>query len=123
MMNLFRKLLLILVILGIIDVGRYFVYPDINAIKEIPPVPTAFMQYREEQWAQQNRDMHITHTWVSMRNISPNIIKAVLIGEDDGFYHHDGFDAPARRTPAAKASSTRRASKAKWLAACEEVKL
>lgn len=91
-MNLFRKLLLILVILGIIDVGRYFVYPDINAIKEIPPVPTAFMQYREEQWAQQNRDMHITHTWVSMKNISPNIIKAVLIGEDDGFYHHDGFD-------------------------------
>lgn len=91
-MNLFRKLLLILVILGIIDVGRYFVYPDINAIKEIPPVPTAFMQYREEQWAQQNRDMHITHKWVSMKNISPNIIKAVLIGEDDGFYHHDGFD-------------------------------
>lgn len=91
-MNLFRKLLLILVILGIIDVGRYFVYPDINAIKEIPPVPTAFMQYREEQWAQQNRDIHITHTWVSMKNISPNIIKAVLIGEDDGFYHHDGFD-------------------------------
>jgi monofunctional biosynthetic peptidoglycan transglycosylase len=27
-----------------------------------------------------------------MRNISPNIIKAVLIGEDDGFWKHDGFD-------------------------------
>ena len=87
-----RKLILILIFLGIIDVGRYFVYPDINAIKEIPPVPTAFMQYREDEWAQQNRDMHITHKWVSMKNISPNIIKAVLIGEDDGFYHHDGFD-------------------------------
>lgn len=91
-MKLFRKLILILVILGVIDIGRYFVYPDINAIKETPPVPTAFMQYREEQWAQQNRTMHITHKWVSMKNISPNIIKAVLIGEDDGFYNHDGFD-------------------------------
>jgi len=91
-MNLFRKLFLILLILGIIDVGRYFVYPDINALKEIRPIPTAFMQYREDEWAQQNRDMHITHKWVNMKNISPNIIKAVLIGEDDGFYHHDGFD-------------------------------
>jgi len=36
--------------------------------------------------------MQITQKWVTMRNISPNIIKAVLIGEDDGFYHHDGFD-------------------------------
>jgi monofunctional biosynthetic peptidoglycan transglycosylase len=91
-MKKFRQLILILVFLGIIDVGRYFVYPDVNAIKETPPVPTAFMQYREDEWAQQNRDMHITHKWVSMKNISPNIIKAVLIGEDDGFYHHDGFD-------------------------------
>lgn len=91
-MKIFRKLLLILALLGILDIGRYFLYPDINAIKGIPPVPTAFMQYREDEWAQQNRDMHITHKWVSMKNISPNIIKAVLIGEDDGFWKHDGFD-------------------------------
>ena len=91
-MKKIRQFILILLFFGIIDVGRYFVYPDVNAIKETPPVPTAFMQYREDEWAQQNRDMHITHKWVSMKNISPNIIKAVLIGEDDGFYHHDGFD-------------------------------
>lgn len=91
-MNLLRKLLPILIILGILDVGRYFIYPDIDALKEIRPTPTAFMQYREEEWAQQNRDIHITHKWVNMKNISPNIIKAVLIGEDDGFYNHDGFD-------------------------------
>ena len=91
-MKLLRKLIPILIIIGIIDVGRYFVYPDINALKEIKPIPTAFMQYRKDEWAQENRDMHITQKWVTMKNISPNIIKAVLIGEDDGFYHHDGFD-------------------------------
>lgn len=91
-MNLLRKLISILLIFGILDVGRYFIYPDIDALKEIRPIPTAFMQYREDEWAQQNRDMHITHKWVNMKNISPNIIKAVLIGEDDGFYNHDGFD-------------------------------
>ncbi|MDQ1297660.1 MAG: monofunctional glycosyltransferase [Campylobacterota bacterium] len=91
-MKIFRKLFLILALLGILDIGRYFLYPDINALKESPPVPTAFMQYREDEWAQQNRDMHITHKWVKMKNISPNVIKAVLIGEDDGFWKHDGFD-------------------------------
>jgi monofunctional biosynthetic peptidoglycan transglycosylase len=91
-MKIFRKLFLILALLGSIDVGRYFLYPDINALREIPPVPTAFMQYREDEWTQQNRDMHITHKWVKMKSISPNIIKAVLIGEDDGFWKHDGFD-------------------------------
>lgn len=86
------KITLILLILGAVDVARYFVYPDIDALKEIRPVPTAFMQYREDQWADENRDMHIAQKWVNMRNISPNIIKAVLIGEDDGFWKHDGFD-------------------------------
>ena len=91
-MKFFWKIILILFILGAIDVARYFIYPDITALKEIRPVPTAFMQYREDEWAQQNRDMKISQKWVSMSNISPNIIKAVLIGEDDGFWKHDGFD-------------------------------
>lgn len=91
-MKLISKIIVFLLILGAIDITRYFVYPDISALKETRPVPTAFMQYRQEQWAQENRDMHITHKWVKMKNISPNIIKAVLIGEDDGFWKHDGFD-------------------------------
>jgi len=91
-MKLFSKIIVLLVILGAIDVARYFVYPDISALKETRPIPTAFMQYREEQWAQESRNMHITHKWVKMKNISPNIIKAVLIGEDDGFWKHEGFD-------------------------------
>jgi monofunctional biosynthetic peptidoglycan transglycosylase len=36
--------------------------------------------------------MQITQKWVSMSQISPNVIKAVLIGEDDKFWNHDGFD-------------------------------
>ncbi|MGZ5207786.1 MAG: monofunctional biosynthetic peptidoglycan transglycosylase [Sulfuricurvum sp.] len=91
-MKLFWKIILILIILTALDIGRYAVYPDVTALKKDRPVPTAFMEYREAQWADENRDMHITQTWVSMKNISPNIIKAVLIGEDDGFWKHDGFD-------------------------------
>ncbi|MBV5335323.1 MAG: transglycosylase domain-containing protein, partial [Sulfuricurvum sp.] len=91
-MNKFWKIILILFVLGAIDIGRYAVYPNIAALKNERPIPTAFMVYRENQWADENRDMHLTQKWVSMNKISPNIIKAVLIGEDDGFWKHDGFD-------------------------------
>lgn len=91
-MKLFWKIILTLLVLGALDIGRYLIYPNINDLKKIQPIPTAFMEYREDQWAQENRDMHITQQWVSMDKISPNIIKAVLIGEDDGFWNHDGFD-------------------------------
>lgn len=87
------KLFFLLFILGgAIDIGRYFIYPSIADLKEINPVPTAFMEYRQEEWAEQNRDKEIDHKWVSMSKISPNVIKAVLIAEDDGFWNHDGFD-------------------------------
>ncbi len=91
-MNKFWKIILILLVLTVLDIGRYFIYPNITALKNERPIPTAFMEYREDQWASENRDMHITQKWVSMNQISPNIIKAVLIGEDDGFWKHDGFD-------------------------------
>ncbi|MDD2829215.1 MAG: monofunctional biosynthetic peptidoglycan transglycosylase [Sulfuricurvum sp.] len=91
-MNKFWKILLILLALVTLDIVRYVVYPNVSTLKNENPIPTAFMEYRQEQWASENRDMQITQKWVSMNQISPNIIKAVLIGEDDGFYHHDGFD-------------------------------
>ena len=91
-MKKFWKILLILFALVTLDIARYFVYPNISALKNENPIPTAFMEYRQEQWASENKDMDITQKWVSMNQISPNIIKAVLIGEDDGFYNHDGFD-------------------------------
>ena len=88
-MKLFFYLLLLG---GIIDIGRYFIYPNVSDLQETKPIPTAFMEYRQDEWAEQNRDMKLTQKWVPMSQISPNIIKAVLIGEDDKFWKHDGFD-------------------------------
>ncbi|MDD2368268.1 MAG: monofunctional biosynthetic peptidoglycan transglycosylase [Sulfuricurvum sp.] len=91
-MSKLKLFLLFLLIGGFIDIGRYLVYPNVSDLRDIHPIPTAFMEYREDQWASENRDMHITQKWVSISQISPNIIKAVLIGEDDKFWNHDGFD-------------------------------
>jgi len=91
-MQKFKTLIIILLIAGGIDIGRYFLYPDISDLKEIRPVPTAFMEYRQNEWAAQNREKEIRQKWVGISQISPNVIKAVLIGEDDKFWNHDGFD-------------------------------
>lgn len=91
-MNKLFILSIIILAMGAVDVGRYFVYPDVDTLKETNPIPTAFMEIRKEQWAEKNRDIKINQKWVAISNISPNVIKAVLIGEDDGFYKHDGFD-------------------------------
>ncbi len=91
-MSKFKLIFILLILGGIIDVGRYFIYPNISDLKEIQPIPTAFMEYRQEEWAEHNREMEITHKWVPISKISPNVIKAVLIGEDDKFWNHDGFD-------------------------------
>lgn len=87
------KLFILLFILGgVLDIGRYFVYPNVSDLIETNPVPTAFMEFRKAEWAEQNREMQINQKWVRMSQISPNVIKAVLIGEDDKFWNHDGFD-------------------------------
>jgi len=91
-MQKLKTIILLLLLAGAIDIGRYFIYPNIDDLKNIRPIPTAFMEYRQKEWADENRDMEITQKWVSMSQISPNVIKAVLIGEDDKFWNHDGFD-------------------------------
>lgn len=91
-MSKLKLFFILLFIGGLIDIGRYFLYPNVSDLRDIHPIPTAFMEYRKDQWASENRDMHITQKWVPISQISPNIIKAVLIGEDDKFWNHDGFD-------------------------------
>lgn len=91
-MQKFKLVLIVLLIGGIIDIGRYFVYPNVSELRDIHPIPTAFMQYRQDEWASENKDKSITQKWVTFSEISPNVIKAVLIGEDDKFWNHDGFD-------------------------------
>ena len=86
-----RVIILVIIALGI-DVGRYAIIPDVSLLATQNPIPTAFMQYRMEEWAKEGIDKHLDQQWVNLGQISPAMIKAVLIAEDDKFWHHDGFD-------------------------------
>ena len=95
-MKLIRTILSILLLLFFADIARYFVFPDVGKLVDENPVKTAFMETREAEWKEEGlNDKKIQQKWVSLHNVSPNLIKAVLIAEDDKFWKHDGFDYQA----------------------------
>jgi len=66
--------------------------PDIHRLKQKNPSKTAFMEYREKQWREKGRRVQVHQVWVPLSRISPYLVKAVLISEDDRFWSHEGFD-------------------------------
>ncbi len=89
--NFFRLILLILII--------YFFYVlifpftvDVSSLRRKPPELTAMMKHRIAQWQKEGKKVTIKKYWVSLNRISPYLVKALLIAEDDKFYRHSGFD-------------------------------
>jgi monofunctional biosynthetic peptidoglycan transglycosylase len=88
---------LILVVLSavIFSIAFYFVYPDVSTLRKVNPKKSAFMEYRENEWLRQGKEKKIVQQWVPLAQISPYVIKAVIIAEDDKFWSHEGFDFDA----------------------------
>ena len=66
--------------------------PDLYRLKDRNPSKTAFMEYRGKQWREKGRRVQVHQVWVPLSRISPYLVKAVLIAEDDKFWSHEGFD-------------------------------
>jgi monofunctional biosynthetic peptidoglycan transglycosylase len=69
--------------------------PDISNLKKENPKKTAFMEYREGERRERGKKIRTNQVWVPLSNVSPYLIKAVLIAEDDNFWRHEGFDYEA----------------------------
>lgn len=92
MKKLFKILISILSIALFLSIGVYFVYPDVSKLRKMHPKKTAFMEYREQEWHSQGKKKKINCQWIPLTQVSPYVIKAVIIAEDDKFWTHDGFD-------------------------------
>jgi monofunctional biosynthetic peptidoglycan transglycosylase len=94
-MKKLKFIVLIVLVIFAADIGRYFVYPDIGELKKTNPIPSAFMELKMKQWEEEGKKKQIVQKWVNIKQVSPYLIKAVLISEDDKFYAHEGFDIEA----------------------------
>ncbi len=90
-----RTLALIFVAAPVLYIAAHFIYPNVSAFKKENPRKTSFIAYRERQWQEKGKKIKTYQTWVPLSQVSPYLIKAVLIGEDDKFWKHEGFDFEA----------------------------
>ncbi|MEK6673631.1 MAG: monofunctional biosynthetic peptidoglycan transglycosylase [Nitrospirota bacterium] len=91
-----KRLLLISIITLFALLSIYIIFmPDIKSLRKENPAKTRLMEYREKEWKGRGREIRLNQIWVPLSQISPYLIKAVLIAEDDKFWRHEGFDYEA----------------------------
>jgi monofunctional glycosyltransferase len=100
-------------------------WPDVTALATRRPVTTAFIeQYRHGAWFGPPRP--VEWKWVPYSHISPNLKRAVLCGEDMGFFSHHGFESAEmkaaledaweeKRLPRGASTITQQLAKNLWL--------
>lgn len=93
--SFFKRITFLLFFVLIVFIALQFVYPNLSKLKKENPKKTAMMEFREKEWKRQGKKYRINQIWVSYSKISSYLIKAVLIGEDDKFWSHEGFDYEA----------------------------
>lgn len=86
------KALIALVLFPFVYAGFYLMYPNVGSLRKRNPEKTSFMRYRERGWRDKGENRKIVQQWVPLSRISPSLMKAVIISEDDKFWTHEGFD-------------------------------
>lgn len=66
--------------------------PDVAGLVENNPLTTAFMDHWEQRQQQAGRAGGAKQRWVRFSKISPFLVQAVLVAEDDRFFRHSGID-------------------------------
>jgi monofunctional biosynthetic peptidoglycan transglycosylase len=70
----------------------YLTLPDVRPLKTENPTTTAFIELRAREAHAKGQQPRRVQRWVSYRNISPELKRAVLVAEDAAFWAHDGVD-------------------------------
>lgn len=87
--------ILFLVFLGAIFVWlgyEYFTFPDITKLRNENPQTTSMIEYRISEAKASGLEPKKYQIWMPIEQISPNLQRAVLAGEDTQFFQHHGFD-------------------------------
>lgn len=62
-----------------------------------PPITFLMLKRSYQQLIDSKREVYFSKEWVSIENISPNMVQAVVASEDNKFLTHFGFDMEAIR--------------------------
>jgi len=79
----------------LVPLAYFLLMPDVSKLQKENPGKTSFMKFREKEWESKGKKYRISQAWIPLSRISPYLVKAVLIAEDDKFWKHEGFDYEA----------------------------
>ena len=71
---------------------EYLTLPDVSNLRRENPQLTALMRQREQEAQAAGKKPRRLQVWTRYGSISPYLKTAVLVGEDDAFYEHEGYD-------------------------------
>ena len=74
---------------------QFLAFPNIGNLRDQNPETTALIETRIKEAAARGEQPRKVQSWVPLEKISPNLIRAVLAGEDTNFATHHGFDYEA----------------------------
>ncbi|MBK7706502.1 MAG: transglycosylase domain-containing protein [Acidobacteria bacterium] len=87
--------ILFLILLGAIGVWLVYelvTFPSISKLRTENPSTSSMIEFRLSEARRENREPRKYMIWQPIAQISPNLQRAVLAGEDARFFEHDGFD-------------------------------
>ena len=70
----------------------YLTLPDVRPLRTSNPSTTAFIELRARDARMNGAAPRRVQQWVGYGRISPDLKRAVLVAEDDAFWHHEGVD-------------------------------
>jgi monofunctional biosynthetic peptidoglycan transglycosylase len=70
----------------------YLTLPDVRSLRTSNPATTAFIELRAREARAKGKTPRRIQQWVSYKNISRNLTRAVLVAEDSLFWQHEGLD-------------------------------
>ena len=77
----------------VVWLGYEFVtFPSISKLRTENPQTSSMIEYRISEAKKENKEPRKYMIWQPIEQISPNLAKAVLAGEDSRFFEHNGFD-------------------------------
>ena len=71
---------------------EFITFPAISKLKTENPTTTSMIEYRLAKAREDGKEPKQYMIWQPIGQISPNLQKAVLAGEDARFFEHHGFD-------------------------------
>src|SRR5688572_28702329 len=86
---------LFLILLGALGVWLLYeiiTFPSISKLRTENPTTSSMIEYRLSEARAESKEPKKDMIWMPIEQISPNLQRAVLAGEDARFFEHNGFD-------------------------------